>query len=187
MQDNLMKRKFLLEVTSHLLSKIPYGDSDAQIFDQNPGTQIPYPAVPNSWICYWIQPYGLQSRKWLRWKAALSSVLITPPLTNSAFWPHSIFQPQFPPPPLKHPNLQDDVKFPASGPSSAVPLKSPHLPSTFTPGVLGPPEALPSQAADFLPGTATPRGPHGGLSRPFLSAWHTRLCGWPLGSIWFLN
>ena len=28
-----------------------------------------------------------------------------------------------------------------------------------------------------------PRGPHGSLSRPFLSAWHTRLCGWPLGSI----
>ena len=47
----------------------------------------------------------------------------------------------------------------------------------------GPPETLPSQAADFLPEQPLPGGPHGGLSRPFLNIWHTQLCGWPLGSI----
>lgn len=68
----------------------------------------------------------------------LSHLFLSPLwLTNSTFWPHSSFQPQLPPLPLKRPNLQDNVKFPASGPSSAVPLPRMPLPSTFTPGVLG--------------------------------------------------
>ena len=87
------------------------------------------------------------------------------------------------PRPLNTPTSRTMSSFLLPGHLQQSPWPRMPRPSTFTPGVLGPPEALPSQAADFLPGTATPRGPHGGLSRPFLSAWHTRLCGWPLGSI----
>ena len=90
--------------------------------------------------------------------------------------------------PLNTPNSKTMSSFLLPGHLQLSPWPWMPLPSSFTPGVLGAtwnaslPRQLTSSQEQPLPG-----GPHGSLSRPFLSARHTQLCGWPLGSIWFLN
>lgn len=113
MQNNLMKTKLFLEVKSHLLwpwwcSNI-WPEKDT-LFGYTQQLNL----LPNSAL--WSPKQKMTPLE--------SHFLICSchPSTHRLYLLASSFQPQFPPPPLKHPNLQDDVKLPASGPSSAVPL-----------------------------------------------------------------